>query len=274
MMLASPSSLSVSDVSQVEDSNQAIRRATQLPKMTAATNRASREAMTRGRAVYTQAVETEEVPFSMATNDFETAVDRSTTDVLRDDLRQWFASHDPMTLLEHQDWAWSLDRGLADCGPLPQFMTTVACRDALDSQGSDFNQQLVQYFFDNLSCIHTVLDDTAEPFKALIRRYLGSSPLLHKSVVCMAAAHCFQDEESMLPMCLECHTAAVRSLSEAVSQIEAVLEQEVDVAREPVLSDSQMLHKLEETLLASIILGFCAVSTKLSPASVMIAIRS
>ncbi|KAJ9637432.1 hypothetical protein H2204_004856 [Knufia peltigerae] len=184
--------------------------------------------------------------------------DRSTADILREDLREWLTSHEPMTLLEQQDWAWTLDGPGLDCDQPATFVATPDCWDAAASQGSEFNQALVQYFFDNLCCIHTVLDDTAERFKVLVRRYLNTSALLHKSVVCMAAAHCFQDDESMLSTCLECHTAAVRSLSEAVFQIETVLEQSTDSPPKSALSDKSMLRKLEETLLASIILGFCA----------------
>lgn len=166
-----------------------------------------------------------------------------------------------MTLLEQQDWTWTLNGPALNCDQDPTFVPTLEIPNATASpQGTEFNQALVQYFFDNLCGIHTVLDDTAERFKALVNRYLGSSPLLHKSVVCMAAAHCFQDDESMLPMCLECHTAAVRSLSEAVFQIETVLEQPTGSPRNSALAGSHMLRRLEETLLASIILGFCAVS--------------
>lgn len=201
--------------------------------------------------------------FSAAATKFNNDNDKSSADILRDDLREWLASHEPMTLLEQQDWTWTLDGLALSCDEASAFVTTLECRDAAAAQGSEFNQALVQYFFDHLCGIHTVLDDTAERFKALVRRYLSSSPLLHKSVVCMAAAHCFQDEESMLPMCLECHTAAVRSLSEAVFQIETVLEQSTGSPRNSALSDNSMLRKLEETLLASIILGFCAVSVAL-----------
>lgn len=198
------------------------------------------------------------VAFSPTANNNDN--DRSNADILRDDLREWLASHEPMTLLEQQDWTWTLHGSALDCDEPSTFTTTLDCRDAAASQGSEFNQALVQYFFDNLCGIHTVLDDTAEGFKALVRRYLSTSPLLHKSVVCMAAAHCVQDDESMLSTLLECHTAAVRSLSEAVYQIETVLEQSTGSPRHSALSDKNMLRKLEETLLASIILGFCAVS--------------
>lgn len=201
--------------------------------------------------------------FSAAADKFSSNNDRSTSDISRDDLREWLASHDPMTLLEQQDWTWTLNGLPLSCDEASTFVIALDCRDPTASQGSEFNQALVQYFFDNLCGIHTVLDDTAEGFKTLVRRYLSSSPLLHKSVVCMAAAHCFQDEESMLPMCLECHTAAVRSLSEAVFQIETVLEQSTRSPRNSVLSENNMLRRLEETLLASIILGFCAVSAAL-----------
>lgn len=188
--------------------------------------------------------------------------DSSSTNVLRDDLREWLVTHEPITLLEQQDWAWMLSGAGLSCNDTLTSMPTLDCRDAVASQGSDFNfnQALVQYFFDNLCCIHSVLDDTAEDFKALVHRYLGSSPLLHKSIVCMSAAHCFQDEDSMLPMCLECHSAAVRSLSEAVFQIESVIEESTDSPRTSALAENNMLRKLEETLLASLILGFCAVS--------------
>ncbi|KEF63766.1 uncharacterized protein A1O9_01744 [Exophiala aquamarina CBS 119918] len=196
------------------------------------------------------------VAFSPAVNNNDN--DRSTADILREDLREWLTSHEPMTLLEQQDWTWTLDGPALDCDQASTFVTTLDCWNAAASQGSEFNQALVRYFFDNLCCIHTVLDDTAERFKALVRRYLSTSPLLHKSVVCMAAAHCFQDDESMLSTCLECHTAAVRSLSAAVFQIETVLEQSTDSPPKSALSDKNMLRKLEETLLASIILGFCA----------------
>lgn len=205
------------------------------------------------------------VAFPAATNKLNNNdCDRSSADILREDLREWLASHEPMTLLEQQDWTWTLHGPTLSCDQTstPFVAATPDCRDAAaTSQGSEFNQALVQYFFDNLSGIHTVIDDTAEGFKALVRRYLSSSALLHKSVVCMAAVHCFQDEESMLPSCLECHTAAVRSLSEAVFQIETVLEQMTGSPRNSALSENNMLRKLEETLLASIILGFCAVST-------------
>ena len=205
------------------------------------------------------ASDTDSVACSVAADQFSNENDRSTTDILRADLRQWFTSHDPTTLLEQQDWTWMLDGSAISCDVASEFLMTLDRRDTAVSQGSEFNQALVQYFFDNLCRIHTVLNDTAEPFKALVRRYLNSSPLLHKSVVCMAAAHCFQDDESMLPVCLECHTAAVRSLSEAIFQIESVLEQSTGSTRKSALSDDAMLRKLEETLLASIILGFCAV---------------
>lgn len=165
-----------------------------------------------------------------------------------------------MTLLEQQDWTWTLGGLPLNCDEPSTLVTTLDCRIVAASQGSELNQSLVQYFFDNLCCIHTVLDDTAERFKALVHRYLSSSPLLHKSIVCMSAAHCFQDDESMLPMCLECHSAAVRSLSEAVFEIETVIEESTDSPRNAALAENNMLRKLEETLLASIILGFCAVS--------------
>lgn len=69
----------------------------------------------------------------------------------------------------------------------------------------------------------------------------------------------------MLPMCLECHSEAFRSLSEAVHQIETVIAKSTDSPRNSVLSENDMLRKLEETLLASIILGFCAVSDATVP---------
>lgn len=203
------------------------------------------------------------VAFPAASTKFTSDNDRSTADILREDLREWLTSHEAMTLLEQQDWTWTLNGPGLGCDETSTIVTTLECRDAATPQGSEFNQALVQYFFDNLCRIHTVLDDTAERFKALVRRYLNSSPLLHKSVVCMAAAHCFQDDESMLPMCLECHSAAVRSLSEAVFQIETVLDQSTGSPRNSALSENNMLRKLEETLLASIILGFCAVSVAL-----------
>ncbi|KIW19732.1 hypothetical protein PV08_00306 [Exophiala spinifera] len=196
------------------------------------------------------------VPFPPAVNNDDN--DRSTADILREDLREWLTSHEPLALLEQQDWTWTIEGSGLGSGEGSTFSATLDCWDAGPSQGSEFNQALVQYFFDNLCGIHSVLDDTAERFKALVRRYLSTSPLLHKSVVCMAAAHCFQDDESMLSTCLECHTAAVRSLSEAVFQIETVLEQSTDSPQKSALSDENMLRKLEETLLASIILGFCA----------------
>ncbi|KAK5049938.1 hypothetical protein LTR84_004057 [Exophiala bonariae] len=186
--------------------------------------------------------------------------DRSSTDIFREDLREWLASHEPITLLEQQDWTWTLNGLPLSCDEPSTLVNTLDCRVAAAPQGSELNQSLVQYFFDNLCCIHTVLDDTAERFKALVHRYLTSSPLLHKSIVCMSAAHCFQDDESMLPMCLECHSAAVRSLSVAVFEIETVIEESSDSPRNAALAENNMLRKLEETLLASIILGFCAVS--------------
>lgn len=186
--------------------------------------------------------------------------DRSSTDIFREDLREWLASHEPITLLEQQDWTWTLNGLPLSCGEPSTVVNTLDCRITPAAQGSELNQSLVQYFFDNLCCIHTVLDDTAERFKALVHRYLSSSPLLHKSIVCMSAAHCFQDDESMLPMCLECHSAAVRSLSVAVFEIETVIEESTDSPRNSALAENNMLRKLEETLLASIILGFCAVS--------------
>lgn len=203
------------------------------------------------------------VAFSAATNKSKDGNDRPSTDTLRDDLREWLASHEPMTLLEQQDLAWTLNGPALSCDEPSTFVTPQDYQIVAASHGSEFNQALVQYFFDNLCGIHTVLGDTAERFKALVRRYLSSSPLLHKSIVCMAAAHCFQDDESMLPMCIECHTAAVRSLSEAVFQIETILEQSTGSPRNSALSENNMLRKLEETLLASIILGFCAVSVAL-----------
>lgn len=200
------------------------------------------------------------VAFPSTGNKFSSYEDRSSTDVFREDLREWLASHEPMTLLEQQDWTWTLGGLPLNCDEPSTLVTTLDCRIVAASQGSELNQSLVQYFFDNLCSIHTVLDDTAERFKALVHRYLSSSPLLHKSIVCMSAAHCFQDDESMLPMCLECHSAAVRSLSEAVFEIETVIEESTDSPRNAALAENNMLRKLEETLLASIILGFCAVS--------------
>lgn len=204
------------------------------------------------------------VAFQLPTYEFSNENDKSATDILRDDLREWFANHDPTTLLEPHDW---VEESGISC-TTSTFATVLDCQGSMAGpQGTEFNQALVQYFFDNLCRIHTVLDDTAETFKALVRRYLSSSPLLHKSIVCMAAVHCFQDEDSMLTMCLECHSAAVTSLSEAVFEIESVLEQSAEKNDKSALSDSKMLRKLEETLLASIVLGFCAVSTSLSPGS-------
>jgi hypothetical protein len=196
-----------------------------------------------------------------ATGDkFNSYEDRSSTDIFREDLREWLASHEPITLLEQQDWTWTLNGLPLSCDEPSALVNTLDSRVAAAPQGNEFNQSLVQYFFDNLCCIHTVLDDTAERFKALVHRYLSSSTLLHKSIVCMSAAHCFQDDESMLPMCLECHSAAVRSLSVAVFEIETVIEESTDSPRNAALAENNMLRKLEETLLASIILGFCAVS--------------
>lgn len=188
--------------------------------------------------------------------------ERLITDISPDDLREWFASYDPIPLLEHQDHIRTLSVSALGSETPSTAMMMPDPRDTSFLQGSESTQMLVQYFFDKVCLIHTVLDDTAEPFKALVRRYLSSSPLLHRSVVCMAAAHCFQDEDSMLPM-VECHTAAVRSLSQAVSEIESVLDQSTGSPRESAL-DSTMLRKLEVTLLASIILGFCAVCVVLS----------
>ncbi|KAJ9606510.1 hypothetical protein H2200_009471 [Cladophialophora chaetospira] len=194
--------------------------------------------------------------FSVAGNNYE---ERSSTDIFRDDLREWLVSHEPMSLLQQQDWTWTLSGPSLDCDDASTFEAPLDCREAAAvTQGGEINQALIQYFFNNLCCIHSVLDDTAERFKALVRRYLSSSPLLHKSIVCMSAAHCFQDEESMLPMCLECHSEAFRSLSEAVHQIETVIAKSTDSPRNSVLSENDMLRKLEKTLLASIILGFCA----------------
>jgi hypothetical protein len=183
---------------------------------------------------------------------------RSSTAIFRDDLRDWLVSHEPMTLLQQHDWSWTLT-GSPFCDDSTPYVAPLPSQDVTASQGSEINQALVQYFFDNLCCIHSVLDDSAERFKALVRRYLSTSPLLRKSIVCMAANHCLQGEESMLPMCLECHSEAFKSLSEAVHRIETVVSQSTDSPRNSVLSENNMLRRLEETLLASIILGFCAV---------------
>lgn len=190
---------------------------------------------------------------------------RPITGISRDDLRDWFVSYDPMPLLEHQDRIRTFSGSVLSCETPSSIVTMPDFIDTSSLQGGESTQVLVQYFFDKVCLIHTVLDDTAGPFEALVRRYLSSSPLLHRSVVCMAAAHCFQDEESMLPM-VECHTAAVRSLSQAVFEIESVLGQSTGSPRDSAL-DSTMLRKLEITLLASIILGFCAVCLAISPIS-------
>ena len=205
-------------------------------------------------------------------NKFDNDDDRSSTSIFREDLREWLVSHDPINLLEQQGWTWTPTGParyplISTYDEASAFGTTLGSLDTVVSQGSELNQALVQYFFDNLCAIHTVFDDSAGSFTDLVHRYLISSPLLHKSIVCMSAAHCFQDDEDMLPMGLECHSAAVRSLSDAVFQLEAVIEQLADAPQDPALARDSMLHKLEETLLASIILGFCAVSATLSPPS-------
>jgi hypothetical protein len=179
--------------------------------------------------------------------------DGSSSAVFRNDLREWLATHEPITLLGQQDWQWPAETP-------PAYATTIDRPTTAASHGTEFNQALVEYFFANLCSIHSVLDDTAERFTALVHRYLRTSPLLHKSIVCMSAAHCFQDDDAMLPICLEVHSAAVRSLSEAVFQIEAAIEQSADSPQGSTPFGQNMLRKLEETLLASIILGFCAVS--------------
>lgn len=198
-------------------------------------------------------------------NSFYDGDSRSNTNFFRDDLREWLASHEPVTLLEQQEWTQTWNDQMINCDDSTTITPALTWRSATGSQGSDFKQVLVQYFFDNLCCIHSVLDDTAESFKALVRRYLGSSPLLHISIVCMSAAHCFRDEKSMLTMCLEYHSAAVRSLLQAVFQIEALMERPTDSLGNFVPPESNTLRKLEETLLASLILGFCAVSTPPQP---------
>jgi hypothetical protein len=197
-----------------------------------------------------QADKVDAFAFQPAENDYD---DGSSSAVFRNDLREWLATHEPITLLGQQDWQWHAETP-------PTYAANVDRAGTAASHGSDFNQALVEYFFANLCSIHSVLDDTAERFTALVHRYLRTSPLLHKSIVCMSAAHCFQDDDVMLPICLEVHSAAVRSLSEAVFQIEAAIEQPADSPRGSAPFGQNMLRKLEETLLASIILGFCAVS--------------
>jgi hypothetical protein len=197
-----------------------------------------------------QADKADAFAFQPASSEYD---DGSSSAVFRNDLREWLATHEPITLLGQQDWQWHAETP-------PAYTATVDRAGTAASHGSEFNQALVEYFFANLCSIHSVLDDTAERFTALVHRYLTSSPLLHKSIVCMSAAHCFQDDDAMLPICLEVHSAAVRSLSQAVFQIEAAIEQSADSPQGATPFGQNMLRKLEETLLASIILGFCAVS--------------
>jgi hypothetical protein len=153
------------------------------------------------------------------------------SDVFNGDLREWLASHEPVTLLLQQDWAWTPAANAQDNGErqLPLESDT----EGVPSSNVDMRQALIDYFFDNLCCIYNVIDNTANRFKSLVNRYLVLSPLLCKSIVCLAVVHCFQaqEEQGMLPICLEYHSEAVTSLSTAVAHLETVISQSTDFPR-------------------------------------------
>ncbi|KAJ3547887.1 hypothetical protein NM208_g1272 [Fusarium decemcellulare] len=119
-------------------------------------------------------------------------------------------------------------------------------------------EHLLQYFFANICILHSTFEDSDHSFKPMIQRFIHTSPLIFRCVVCISAIHCFQGDDGMLPVSLEYHSAAINTLSAALSQLEVDVEYP-DASESGDLADSSLyIHQLREVLLASLLLGLTA----------------
>ncbi|KAF5250388.1 hypothetical protein FANTH_4421 [Fusarium anthophilum] len=189
-----------------------------------------------------------------------------------EDLREWLLNQDLALSGDGSDARNFMDQS-ANAFPTGTNRMSVTPRvacpqnsdlDALSASDNDIQGrsqlgtkygELLKYFFANICILHSTCEESANSFKNMIECFLDTSTLVLRCVVCISAIHCFQGDTAMLPATLEYQSAAIHSLSLAISQIVAGTECSNTLDFETPANLPLILYQLREALLASLLLG-------------------